>query len=118
MGKSEGLINELKNLASKKKVGNQDIDIKTSNSYDHNIISNIIYFSPEITKPTSEAASKNKNKGTLIVAEAADACKNGASLNFVVVDSKLKFEYNKNAAVKAGLETKEDFKALALKIID
>jgi len=31
---------------------------------------------------------------------------------------KLKFEYNKSAAVKAGLKTNEDFKALAAVNID
>lgn len=118
VGKNENLLTELKTLATKKKVGNQDIDIKNSASYDASIVSNIIYFSTDILKPIGDAAPKNKNKGTLIVGEAGDACKSGASINFVIVDSKLKFEYNKNAAVKAGLETKEDFKALALKIID
>jgi hypothetical protein len=119
VGKNDNLVTELKNLAGKKKVGTQDIEVVTSASFDSKITSNIIYFTPDpVLKPVSDAASKNKNKGALVVAEATNACKNGASINFIVLENKLKFEYNKNAAVKAGLKTSEDFKALAAVNID
>ena len=50
------------------------------------------------------------------VAENANACKAGSSINFVVVENKLKFEYSKNNALKAGLKTNDDIKALAINI--
>jgi hypothetical protein len=119
IGKNDNLISELKGLASKKKVGNQDIEIVTTASYDPSIASHIIYFTPDpVLKPVNDAASKNKNKGALLVAEASNACKHGASINFIIIDNKLKFEYSKNTAVKAGLKTNEDFKALAAVNID
>jgi len=118
VGKNDNLITELKSLATKKKVGNQDIEIKNSLTYDPSINSHIIYFSPDIIKPVSEAASKNKNKGALVVAETPGAAGSGASINFILIENKLKFEYSKNTAVKAGLKTNEDFKALASKNID
>lgn len=118
IGKNENLITELKNLAGKKKVGNQEIEIKNSPSYDAAVPAHIIYFLPDAAKPVSDAAAKNKNKGTLVVAEAPGACKSGASINFIAIDNKLKFEYSKNNAVKAGLKTNEDFKALAAVNID
>jgi hypothetical protein len=119
IGKNENLIRELNNLAKSKKVGNQDIEIKNSTAYDPSVPSHIIYFLPEMaSKPVSEAASKNKNKGALVVAEIPGACKSGASINFIVIENKLKFEYSKNHAVKAGLKTNDDFKALAAINID
>ncbi len=118
VGKNENLISELKSLATKKKVGNQEIEIKNSQTYDPGITAHIIYFTPDVVKPVGDAASKNKNKGTLVVAEAPGACKSGASINFIVQENKLKFEYSKNAAVKGGLKTNEDFKALAAVNID
>lgn len=118
VGKNDNLVNELKTLAATKKVADQDIEVKSSVNYDASISPHIIYFCPEVIKPVSDAASKNKNKGALLVAETAGACKSGASINFVKVESKLKFEYNKNAAVKAGLITNDDIKTLALKLID
>jgi len=118
VGKNDNLVTELKSLAAKKKVANQDIEVKSSASYDATISSHIIYFCPDIIKPVNDAASKNKNKGALLVAETAGACKSGASINFVTLESKLKFEYNKSAAVKAGLKTSDDFKNLAVNYIE
>jgi len=114
VGKNDNLISELKGLASKKKVGTQDIEIKNSANFDANISSNIIYFTPDADlKPVGDAAAKNKGKGALVVAEEAGACRSGASINFIYVENKLKFEYNKGAAVRAGLKTNEDLKAQA-----
>jgi len=118
IGKNDGLITELTNLAAKKKVGSQDIEIKNSSTFDPSVNAHIIYFTPDIIKPVSDAAAKNKGKGTLIVAETAGACRSGASINFIILENKLKFEYNKSNAIKAGLKTNEDFKALAAVNID
>lgn len=116
VGKNDALISELKNLAGKKKVGNQDIEIKNTPSFDATINSHIVYMTPDVSRGVNEVLAKNKNKGTLMVGESAGACKAGASINFVAVDNKLKFEYSKNNAVKAGLKTNDDFKALAINI--
>jgi len=118
VGKNDNLVTELKNLAGKKKVANQDIEVRNSTNYDASILPNIIYFGPDIIKPISAAAAKYKNKGALVVAETAGACRSGASINFVTLESKLKFEYNKSAAVKAGLKTNDDIKAIAVSNIE
>lgn len=99
-------------------MANQDIEVRNSTNYDASILPNIIYFGPDIIKPISAAAAKYKNKGALVVAETAGACKSGASINFVTLESKLKFEYNKSAAVKAGLKTNDDIKAIAVSNIE
>ncbi len=118
VGKNENLVSILKNLSETKKVGVQAIEVKNSQAFDPSINSNIIYFCPDALKPVSEAASKNKAKGTLVIAEAPGACKSGASINFIYVDSKLKFEYNKSTAVKAGLKTNDDLKPMAAAYFD
>lgn len=116
VGKNDNLISELKGLSGKKKVGNQEIEIKHSLTFDANISSQIIYLLNDAGKSVSDVASKNKNKGGLVVSESLGACKQGSSINFVVVDNKLKFEYHKNNAVKSGLKTNDDFKALAINV--
>lgn len=118
VGKNDNLITELKSLAAKKKVGNQDMEIKNSSTYDPKISCSIIYLLPEELKSASTALAKNKGNGTLLVAEGTNACKAGASINFMIIENKVKFEYSKNNAVKAGLKTNDDFKALATKNID
>ncbi len=116
IGKNDNLITELKGLSGKKKVGTQDIEIKNSIAFDASISSQIIYVLNDVPKAVSEVATKHKNKGALVVSETAGACKQGSSINFVVIDNKLKFEYQKNNAVKSGLKTNDDFKALAINV--
>lgn len=108
----------MKSLASKKKVGNQDIEIRNTLTFDPAVTAQIIYLLPEQSKPLAESMSKNKGKGTLLLSETANGCKTGACINFLVIDSKLKFEYSKGNAVKLGLKTNDDFKALAHKNLD
>lgn len=115
VGKNDNLVNELKKMASAKKVGEQDIEIKNTTSFYNNINPHILVFtSDNDAKTISELSSKLKNKGSLIISEMQGGCKVGASLNFTYVDSKLKFEYKEDAAKKAGLKTKEEFKKLAI----
>jgi hypothetical protein len=116
VGKNDNLITELKALASKKKVGNQDIEIKNSTTFDVGITSQIIYLLPESSKSLADVSAKSKGKGILLVSESTGGCKTGASINFLIIENKLKFEYNKNNAVKAGLKTNDDFKALAINV--
>jgi multimeric flavodoxin WrbA len=116
VGKNDNLVKELKLLAGKKKVGNQDIEIINSPTYDAAISSQILYLLSEESKTISSVASKNKGKGTLLLAETVGGCKNGSSINFVAIENKLKFEYSKNNAVKAGLKTNDDIKALAINV--
>ena len=116
VGKNDNLITELKGLATKKKVGNQDIEIKTSSVFDPAIISQIIYLLPDVSKSVGEVSAKNKKQGTLVVSENIGACKTGSTINFLAIENKLKFEYSKNNAVKAGLKTNDEFKSLAINV--
>ncbi|MBI2721503.1 MAG: YfiR family protein [Bacteroidetes bacterium] len=116
VGKNDNLITELKNLASKKKVAAQDIEVKNTSAFDPAISSQIIYLLSDVSSAIKDAVAKNKNKGTLVVAENSGSCKLGSSISFLIIESKLKFEYSKNNAVKAGLKTNDDFKALAINV--
>lgn len=114
VGRNEALIAELSILAAKKKVGNQAIEIKNTDSYNAQITSNMVFLLPESSKAVKEVSGKIKGKGTLLVCESPGCTKQGASINFVIADNKQKFEYSKANAVKSGLKTSDDFQALAV----
>lgn len=116
VGKNDALMNELNALASKKKVGNQSIEIKNVPSYDSKIVSNMVFLLPESSKQLKDVSGKLKGKGTLVVTESSGGAKQGACINFVIVENKQKFEYSKNNAVKSGLKTSEDFQSLAIAV--
>lgn len=116
IGNNPNLLKELGDVAAKKTVGNQKIEVKNPAAFDAKNPPHILFILPENSKILSDAISKYKGKGTLIISEKEGAAKSGAAINFVVVDNKQKFEYSKNNAVKAGLKTSEDFKSLAIAI--
>lgn len=116
VGKNDNLINELKVLASRKKVGNQDIEVKNTPTFDASVSSNMVFLLPEASKSIGEVSGKSKSKGVLLISENNGGAKSGSSINFIVVDNKPKFEYSKNNAIKAGLKTNDDFKSLAINV--
>jgi hypothetical protein len=116
VGTNTNLIKELTDLASKKQVGNQKIELINTPAFDPKTKAHMLFLLPEASKALSDATSKLKGKGTLIISEKEGAAKAGSAINFVVIDNKQKFEYSKNSAIKAGLKTSEDFKSLAIAV--
>ena len=116
VGKNEALMKELTKMAESKTVGNQKMEVVNTPEFDAKAKPHMLFLLPDVSKSLADATLKLKGKGALIIAENAGAAKSGAAINFVIVDSKQKFEYSKNSAVKAGLKTSEDFKALAIAV--
>lgn len=116
VGKNEALMKELTKMAESKTVGNQKMEVVNTPAFDPKAKPHMLFLLPDVSKSLADATSKLKGKGALIIAENAGAAKGGAAINFVVIENKQKFEYSKNSAVKAGLKTSEDFKALAIAI--
>ncbi len=116
VGKNEALMKELTKMAESKTVGNQKMEVINTPEFDPKAKPHMLFLLPDVSKSLSDATSKLKGKGALIIAENKDAAKSGAAINFVIIENKQKFEYSKNSAVKAGLKTSEDFKALAIAV--
>lgn len=116
VGKNEALVKELNKMAETKTVGNQKMEIINTPVYDGKSKPHMLFMLPDVSKSIGDVTAKLKGKGTLIIAEKEGAAKTGAAINFVVIENKQKFEYSKTSAVKAGLKTSEDFKALAIAV--
>jgi hypothetical protein len=103
-------------MATSKQVGNQKLEIRNTTSVDGSIQPHIIFLLNESSEILKEIASKFKGKGTLVVTEKNGLAKSGSAINFVAIDSKLKFEYSKTNAVKAGLKTSDGLNSLAIAV--
>jgi hypothetical protein len=114
IGNNTGINGELNKMASSKQVGNQKIEIKSSSSIDGSIRPHIIFILNESSDLLKEISKKYKGKGALIVTEKGGLAKSGSAINFVAIDSKLKFEYSKTNAVKAGLKASDGLNGLAI----
>lgn len=100
---SSGLVDELNRMAATKKVGLQNIEVKTFSSPTAVSKCHLLYVAPEMSNTLKDVLGKIKGQSTLLVTERTGMTKQGAAINFVVQDNKLKFELNKNNAQKYNL---------------
>lgn len=110
--------NLAKNLSSSsegKKFGYQNIVVKEFKKIEDVTDCQILYVSGTYNyqKNASELAAKLKNKNSLIITESKGAIDNGAMINFVIVDNKLKFELSEQNAKNFGLGFSNSLTAMA-----
>lgn len=116
IGTNASISQELHKMASSKQIGNQKLEIKNSTIMDASLKPHIIFILSESSDMLKEVSAKSKGKGSLIVTEKNGLAKSGSAINFVVIDNKQKFEYNKNNAIKAGLKTGDGLNSLAIAV--
>lgn len=99
--KDRELADWLKTQSEGKKFGFQNVVIKTFKSVQEAEDCQVLYVSRNVSYSRSAAALLDKvGKDTLIITEEEGAIKSGSMINFVVRDSKLRFELSKsNAAI-------------------
>ena len=116
IGSNTSLLTELSKMAGTKQVGNQAIQIRNISSIDNSDKFNIIYILTEKSVQLSEVLSKMKGKSTLIITDKPGLAKQGACINFVVVDSKQKIELNKTNIAKSNLKVATTLVTMATEV--
>lgn len=115
LGNSPGLLSELDNMRNaKKKAGNQDFEFKSISSIDAESKCHILFIPSGSDVKIADITAKLKGKSTLIITEKPGSIKQGAMINFIVQDSKQKFELNKANAEKYNLKISSALSALAV----
>lgn len=109
-----GLTPELEKVVSAKKVGLQTAIVKTFDSPEKLDFCHILYVSPENSDKMGKVLAKLKGKNTLIITERSGLAKEGAAINFVVIDNKVKFELNESNVAKYGLNLNSGLAPLAI----
>jgi hypothetical protein len=115
IGNNSALLGELSKMALSKKVGSQSIEIRNISTIDDNARFNIIFVLSENSSQLSEVVTKTKGKSTLIVTEKPGLVKQGAAINFIIIDNKQKFELNKTNIEKYKLKVASTLEAMAHK---
>lgn len=118
LGDNVNLLNELGNTVRNKSVGAQKIELKSHNSIGEIDQTSILYITPDKSHLLSEALVKFKGKSVLIITEKQGMAKVGATINFIVEENKQKFELNKVAAARAGLNVGAGIEKLAASVIN
>lgn len=98
------IVEELEKIALKKKVGVQTMVIKKLNTTADIGKCNIVFLPAAKSSMLSSVITAVKGKPTLIISDKPGLAKEGAGINFVMVDGKQKFEINTTAITSSGLK--------------
>jgi len=101
---SSDMFSELKSYTSGKNVGNQSILIKKLNSVDEMEGLHILFVAFGKTKEMAEILKKIGDNSTMIICEKNGSLEQGATINFVVIEDKLRYEVKTATAKKIGLK--------------
>lgn len=113
VGENQGIFNELTKMSTTKMVGTQKLLVKKVGSLKEVENTQILYLLSDKNNLLSDAISKTKGKGTLLVTEKPGAAKDGSAINFIVQENKHEFELNKKSAEKNGLKVSSSLQTLA-----
>jgi len=108
------IVTELENMASTKKAGSQTIVIEKYASIDAISKCHILVIPQSQSSKIASALGKVGGNNTLVVSDMEGGTKKGASINFVVVDSKQKFELSETNAKNKGLKVGAELLKLAI----
>jgi hypothetical protein len=105
---------EIKNFTTGKMVGNQPIAVTKFTGIDNIKKCHILFVSFGKTKEMPAILSALGGSKTLIITEKKGAVEEGAAINFVIVDDKLKFEIKMSNATKMGLKIHSNLENMAI----
>jgi hypothetical protein len=112
-----GLYKQLISKYSNKLIGNQPIEIIQLLGTEQMPNLHVLFVSRSMVTNMPAISNKTQKAHTLVIAEHPDGIKNGATLNFVVIDNQLKFEVGETNASDYGLTIGITLKSLAYKVV-
>jgi len=112
----DGVTEELQKLAATKKVNAQTIQIVQLTNLSEVPKAHIIYVAPSKSGSLASVVDYYKSKPTLIVSDKEKGCSEGAGINFVLVDGKLKFEISSKNVTSHHLALSEKLTALGIAV--
>lgn len=112
------IINDLTEMAETKKqtLSGATLQVKKYNSIEEIGTCHILFVSGNIIDKIAQIETKTAGKPILIVADTPGMATQGAAINFVEKDGKIKFELNQGQATKRGLNIASSLVSLAIVI--
>jgi hypothetical protein len=107
---------ELKKLASTRKINNKTIIVKSVGSPSELPNANLFFIPTSKSSQLAACISFFADKPTLIVSEIPNACKQGAGINYIMKDGKMKYEISKANIVSHQLNVDQKLIALGIEV--
>jgi len=108
------VANELELYTKGKKVGTQNIEVIRYKAPTEIQNCHILFIPFSRTKQISEVIAAMSSKSTLIITEKSGALDEGAAINFVIMNDKMKFELKPENASKYGIKFSSKLQEMSL----
>lgn len=108
------ITSELKSIAKMRKVGRQDITIKSYSSINQVMKCHILFIPTPQSKHLPAAVNKMSNKSILLIGDGKGLASKGAAISFFMKGSSLSFEVNQATLKKHKLNVNKDLFALGV----
>jgi YfiR/HmsC-like len=113
---NENLTIAVEEMAKNRTVGSQKIVVIHIKSPEDTSKCHIVYIQKFQSSQFNAVFAKTKPNHLLLITESEDGGKRGASINFITIDEKLKFELNKSSIDGAGLKVSNELVKLAVPV--
>ncbi len=113
---ADPIIQELEEIAKIKKRVNQTIEIKEFKAVGNLSKCHILFIPEKKTSLLSSVLSSIEKNSTLVITNQKGAINSGAAINFVLDESKLKFEMKKSTITSRNIKINSSLEKLALKV--
>ena len=110
------IVNELKTIAQKKKVGTQNIVVLKANSIAECSNCNILYIPNNKQVPVDDIQNQLAGKGILVITDAPGMAKSVSGINYVKQDGKQSFEINKVHIESQGIKVNTQLISLGIRV--
>jgi hypothetical protein len=110
------IIDQLKEMAGSKKVGDRNIKITKINSPAEIKKCNILFVPASQSTQFGTVLTKTASQSILVITEEPGLGAKGSDINFITKDGKLAFELNQNAATKHNLKISNALMGMAILI--
>lgn len=112
----DGVASALKVMATKKNVKGQKLRVDIFKNAQEVGKCHIIYVPSGESNKIKDVIEKLESYNTLIIADKSGMLKNGACLNFMLQESKLRFEIDKKTIKRRGLKINSALERLAVNV--
>lgn len=99
----ESVYEKLKEISEGKMAGNQPIEVRNYMSADEMGTPHILFVGHWQSRQIKDVVAKLEGRSTLLVAENTGMLDQGATINFVIRDGKIQYEFKKENALSRGL---------------
>jgi len=111
---NSAIADELKAIASRKKVGFQSIKVKTIGAASQLGMSHIVYVPSGKTGELAAVIEAAKKNSTVVIADKQGAIEKGAGINYVVVNGKQMFEVSRQNLESSKIKVGSDLLSLGI----